>query len=214
MKYWSFWYFLSIFSLILAAICNFETRIPVSQNQSSRAEQDHSNPWLLFCILPCPWLGQQLCPQPAYTSGTGSSLWNFTLSQGVTNLCLHPLAGSWWFPQRVSEAVFSVPQLCPGCRGSPEERHLLALQPGSGSAVWTARDSRNGVCSASKKVWPQQVFGRLEEIIEHWDHVLLHFVVGGHHLPGLELSVNYLLRHFPDLSGSFVLEIKMGFNWF
>lgn len=103
MKYWSFWCFLSIFSLTLAAMCNFDTRIPVSQNQRSHAEQDHSNPWLLFHILLCPWLGQQLCPQPAYTSGTGSSLWNFTLSQGVTNLCPHPLAGLWCFcrePQR------------------------------------------------------------------------------------------------------------------
>ena len=47
---------------------------------------------------------------------------------------------------------------------------------------------------------------------ELWDLLFLRFVVSGHHHPELELSINYLLSHFPHLSVSFVLAIKLLFN--
>lgn len=158
MKYWSFWYFWSIFFLILTALCNFETRIPICQNLRSRAEWDHGLPWLPLCVLLHPWLGHPLCPQASYSSRMGSSLPACMLSQGRTNVCPHPLAGPCWFLQSISEVVScfcKVPQLCLGSGGSLEERHLLVLQP-----IWAARGSRNGVSRPSEKAWPWQVPGR------------------------------------------------------
>lgn len=129
MKYWSFSYFWSIFFLILAAMCNFETQIPVCQNQRSCAERDHRLPQLLLHVLLHSWPGQRLGPQPSYSSGMGNSLWTRMSNHGVTNLCPHPLAGPWWFLQRISEAVSSVckvPLLCPGSRGSQRKGTSLS----------------------------------------------------------------------------------------
>lgn len=63
MKYWSFWYFWSIFILISATMCNINTQIPVYQRQRSHAEQDHRTTafcWLQLHVLLHPWLGQWL----------------------------------------------------------------------------------------------------------------------------------------------------------
>lgn len=151
MKYWSFWYFWSIFFLIFATMCNINTHIPVYQNQRSHAEQDHSLLLGSSSTSSCTsgWASGSGC-----SSGMGSSVWTHSASWAVTHLCPHPLAGPWWFLQK----QFPLSAQCLGSWGSLEEKHFHVLQPGT--AIRTARDGRNGICSASEKAWPQHISSR------------------------------------------------------
>lgn len=202
-----------MFFLILAAVCNFEAQIPVCQNQRSRVEREHSLPKLLH-----PWPGQQLCPQPGLTSGMGSRLWTRALSQVATNLCPQPLAEPWRFLQRISEVVSSVgkvQQLCPGSRGSPNASPCCTVRQ------WLCYlDSQRQQKWILSCLWESLTLSGPWQILrdqfkELWDLLFLHFIASRyHHQLIYKWPVNILLRHFPDLSGSFVLEIKLFCNWF
>lgn len=161
MKYWSFWYFWSIFVLIFASMCNINIQIPVYQNQRSHAEQDYSLLHSLGSSSTSSWASG-----PGYNSGMGSSLWTHTASWAVTHLCPHPFArppcsedvrGSFLCLQSACslETAWrkSISVSC-----SLEENHFYDLQ--SGITIWTARNGRNGDYSASEKVWPQHVSSR------------------------------------------------------
>lgn len=133
-------------------MCNFETLIPVCQNQRSCKEQDPS-----LCnscsVSSCTLVG------PAALLPAWGQLWNGQqpssthTNPGIDESLVPPFSWTMMGSAEYLRGAFfhlRVSQLCPGSRGSPEERHLLLLQPGSGSAVWTEAAEMESAVSLRK----------------------------------------------------------------
>lgn len=212
MKYWSFWYFWSIF--ILATMCNINTQIPVYQNQRSHAEQDHSLLHGSSSTSSC---------SPGWARGSAPSL---ATALGWAAASEHT--------RQAGEGYDSVPTpsldhdgFCRACQRqfplSAEHPALPGIlrQPGGKAlpclTAWHCYlDSQRWQKWSLQCLWESLTPTCLQQTLrdhseELWHLVFLHFVFSGHHHPEVEFPINYLsVFCMPQF---YILYLLLNFIW-
>lgn len=181
MKYWSFWYFWSNFALILAAMCNINTQIPVYQNQRSHAEQITA-----FCLAPAPHPPAPLAGPVVLATALGWAV-----------ACEHTQRAGDWYISALTP-LLGHNGFCRGCQRliplSAEQPGILRQPGGKAFPCLTAwhcyLESQRWQKWGLQCLWESLTPTCLQQILrnhseELWDLVFLHFAVSGHYHPEL-----------------------------